>query len=166
MLVLPSTIFGNPSSSFFGSTSPISLLPHWQSCPTAEETRSCSQSSRCCYSRQDLRIHPTAFSLCECTAPATSSTKSRQPKAGVTPQRTWPPTPRWKISQNQICISSPVRVAAKKDPSALGLERLSPLIPWRKSGSRKRDQHCAGISADGPKTFWQVVCLALIGKYL
>lgn len=109
---------------------------------------------------------PTAFSLCECIAPATSSTKSRQPKAGATLQWTRPLTPRWKISENQIHISSPVRAAAKKDSSALDLERLCPLIPWRKSKSRKRDQHCTGILADGYKTFWQVVCLALIGKYL
>lgn len=142
--------------------------------PNSREMRNCSQSSRCCCSRQDFRIHPTALGfplLSVCVSAlhqptATSSTKSRLPKAGVTLQWTRPLTPRWEISEHQTRISSPIRVAAKKGSAAWDLERLSPLIPWRKSESRKRDQHCAGILADGYKIFWQVVCLALIGKYL
>lgn len=176
MLVLPGTVFGNPSSCVCGFASPIFLLfpGYHASQQWRRETRSCSQSSRCCYSRQDLRIHPTALGsplLSVCVRALhqptdRSSTKSRQPKAGVTLQWTRPLTPRWEISEHQICISSPVRAAAKKGSSAWDLERLSLLIPWRKSESRKRDQHCTGILADGYKIFWQVVCLALIGKYL
>lgn len=76
------------------------------------ETRNCSQSSGCCYSRQDLRIHSTAlgFPLLSVwvralhQSTATSSTKSRQPKAGVTLQWTRPLTSRWKISEHQILL--------------------------------------------------------------
>lgn len=170
------TVFGNPSSPFFGSTWPIFLPPPWLLCPVAELEReeelavraqdpaTADKSSG--LTSRDLACHCFQTVCMYCTnlqLQVQQNQSSVRPASGCTEPDHWHPV---KVSEHQIRVSSPVRVAAKKGSSAWDLERLSPLIPWRKPKSRKRDQHHIGILADGYKIFWQVVCSALIGKYL